>query len=106
MAATGVYNSVYALPVDIDWLTGGPRDHLAAFARVPLGIAYAGVLLGKHIVIGALLAVVLALSLSGRRTGPASPRALLLIRVAFVLGALVVTQSVGLGYLHRLIAHF
>jgi hypothetical protein len=106
MMVTGIYNAVYALPVDVDWLSGGPRAHLAQFARVPLGTTYAGVLFVKHVVIGALLAVLLALSVAGRRAAAPSPRVVPLIRVAAVLGGLVLVQSVGLGYLHRLIAHF
>lgn len=106
MVATGAYNSIYAMPVRVEWFRGGVGTHLAAFARVPFGTGYGLLLLAKHALIAALLAVLVGLTLLARRPGASPARAALWLRVAAGLGAIVLLQSVGLGYLHRLIAHF
>lgn len=106
VVATGVYNSIYAMPVRVEWFRGGVGAHLAAFARVPFGTNYGLLLLAKHALIATLLAVLAGLTLLARRPGASAARAALWLRLAAGLGAVVLLQSVGLGYLHRLIAHF
>lgn len=105
MMATGVYNSIYGMPVRVEWFRGGVGAHVAAFARVPFGPSYGVLLLAKHVLITALLAVLAVLTVLARHPVPAA-QAVRWVRIAAGLGAVVLLQSVGLGYLHRLIAHF
>jgi hypothetical protein len=105
MTATGVYNTTYGMPVRVAWFWGGVGAHLAAFARVPFGTSYGLLLLAKHALIAALLVVLAVLTVLTHRPVPTA-RAVAWVRVAAALGAAVLLQSVGLGYLHRLIAHF
>ncbi len=105
MMATGVYNSLTGMPVQVEWFRGGVGAHVAAFARVPFGPSYGLLLLAKHVLIAVLLGVLAVLTVLARHPAPAGQTARW-VRVAAGLGAVVLLQSVGLGYLHRLIAHF
>ncbi|MDR7521162.1 MAG: hypothetical protein QN168_01740 [Armatimonadota bacterium] len=119
LAATGVYNSLYNMPVEVDWRSGSLQRRLAQFGRVPFGAGYGMLLFAKHGVVLALLTCLTGLTVAARRlpaiAGGAgsgsqaraeSIRARRLLRLAAVAGAVVLLQSAGLGYLHRLIAHF
>lgn len=119
LTATGVYNLVYNMPVQVDWLSGNLQHHLAQFARVPFGVGYGLLLLAKHgfilVLLGCLAGLTIAVRclpaiLGGATSGPPATvgpsRTLLLLRLAAVASTAMLLQSAGLGYLHRLIAHF
>ncbi|MDR7519419.1 MAG: hypothetical protein QN131_06225 [Armatimonadota bacterium] len=119
LAATGMYTSLYNMPVEVDWRSGSLQRRLAQFGRVPFGAGYGMLLFAKHGVIPALLTCLTGLTVATRRLPAISGGAVSgsqaraepirvrrLLWLAAVAGAVVLLQSAGLGSLHRLIAHF
>jgi hypothetical protein len=108
MIASGAYNSAHNMPVAVEWQVGPLARHLAEFERVPFGWDYGVLLLAKHALVLMMLGGLVGLTVTARSHGRPErqhwPHRL--VRATGVLGGLVVLQSVGLGYLHRLIAHF